>query len=257
MPFTFFAHQAFVVPLKLARPRAFDGTALCIGSMAPDLAYAFVGTPLQFNSHTWQAQLLWTVPISLAITRLIRDSIADPVGAHLPAPLGPEVRALSLSRHSLRTSVLSALVGGLSHVFVDGFTHWDGWAARRIEWLRHGFVFESGHYLSMSRLLQYLGHTLGTAIGFAMLAYLVARHCVTRWNLPARVPAAQPVVPRFWFPFVLSAFVSLPLGLASVAALGGGLSPALIRAACVAFAGLWLSARAAVDPRLPGERASS
>ena len=31
--------QVFVLPLKAWRPRAFDGTALCIGSMAPDLPF--------------------------------------------------------------------------------------------------------------------------------------------------------------------------------------------------------------------------
>ena len=65
MPFTYFAHQAFVLPLKLARPRWFDGTALCIGSMAPDFAYAFEMLPFAFESHTIISQFTWTLPVGI------------------------------------------------------------------------------------------------------------------------------------------------------------------------------------------------
>ena len=36
MPATFPSHAAAVLPLKLWRPRWFDGVALVVGSMAPD-----------------------------------------------------------------------------------------------------------------------------------------------------------------------------------------------------------------------------
>ncbi|MDP4013047.1 MAG: DUF4184 family protein [Candidatus Nanopelagicales bacterium] len=44
MPLTFGSHQAVVLPLKMLKPRWFDGTALVIGSMAPDLFFLTHGT---------------------------------------------------------------------------------------------------------------------------------------------------------------------------------------------------------------------
>src|SRR4051812_19906912 len=51
VPLTILAHQAAVLPLKLARPRWFDGTALVIGSMAPDLVFVLHGTNLYTDAH--------------------------------------------------------------------------------------------------------------------------------------------------------------------------------------------------------------
>jgi hypothetical protein len=256
MPFTFFAHQVFVLPLKWARPRWFDGTALCVGSMAPDLAYSLFGTPLAFPSHRVAAQVFWTLPVTLLLVRSIRDSIAEPVGARLPAPLGPELRALAWSRHSLRTTSLSALIGGLSHVFVDGFTHFDGWAARRIEFLQ-SVAFEVGrHGVSVARVLQYVSHIFGTALGVAMFAWLISRRRFSAWSGAA--PAAAPVsnTPRFWVPLLIGCVLALPAAL-SVAATGGGLSVAIIRAAWAVFAGLALCGRFATLDGAPAQSARS
>src|SRR5262245_40212035 len=131
MPFTFFAHQAPVIPLKWARPKWFDGTALCVGSMAPDLSYVFDGTRLAFASHTIAQQFLWTVPLSVALTLTWRRCLAREVARALPGRWGDEVSALTEARRPLALTAVSALVGGLSHIFIDGFTHQNGWAAAR------------------------------------------------------------------------------------------------------------------------------
>src|SRR6476661_10963428 len=83
MPLTFFAHQVPVIPLKCLKPRWFDGTALCIGSMAPDFVYALEGTPWLFSTHTLLAQLTWTLPLTTAATLVFRHVGAAPLGASL------------------------------------------------------------------------------------------------------------------------------------------------------------------------------
>lgn len=122
MPFTLFAHQSVVLPLEWVRPRWFDGAALCFGSMAPDWAYAFEGTRLSVRSHTLPAQLWWTVPTAVAATLLLRHLVAAPLSRELPGWIGAQVGALARARRSLVLTITSALVGGLSHVFIDGFT---------------------------------------------------------------------------------------------------------------------------------------
>lgn len=182
MPFTYFAHQVLVIPLKIARPRWFDGTALCGGSMAPDFAYALSGTRFEFASHTLFAQLFWSMPIGWAITQLFRARIAEPLGAQLPGVLGAEVRALAHSNPALVVSCLSALIGGLSHIFIDGFTHGRGWAVQVFPRLKNVVAEVAGIPIAEWQLLQYLGHSCGTMMGLLLMAALVERRQFSRWN---------------------------------------------------------------------------
>ncbi|MEV0457031.1 DUF4184 family protein [Catellatospora methionotrophica] len=55
MPLTLPTHPVAVVPLKLWRPRWFDGVALTIGAIAPDLAFAADGYGVTIHSHAWHA----------------------------------------------------------------------------------------------------------------------------------------------------------------------------------------------------------
>jgi len=178
MPFTYFAHQLCVLPLKQAKPRWFDGTALCLGSMAPDFGYALMNTPLAVSSHRFRAQLYWTLPVAWALTWLIRTQLAAPVGAQLPGALGREVRALARTRHPLPVTALSAVIGGVSHVVLDLFTHPHGWMFEHVSLLRH--VLWSN--LTVAGGLQYLGHTFGTAIGMWWMWRLVQARSISTWN---------------------------------------------------------------------------
>lgn len=49
MPFTYLAHQAPALAIKKRWPAWFDGTALALGSMAPDWAYALSGSRFAFD----------------------------------------------------------------------------------------------------------------------------------------------------------------------------------------------------------------
>jgi len=94
MPATFPAHPAAVLPLKLWRPAWFDGVALAVGSMAPDLAYGLDGTwlerPLPGLPPTWALAhslpwfLAWALPVTIALCPLIRLSTRT-LATHLPA----------------------------------------------------------------------------------------------------------------------------------------------------------------------------
>ena len=93
MPFTFLAHQAPVLPLKLRWPRAFAGTALVLGSIAPDCEYFLRGQVLTTFSHKLWSQPLFCLPLTLLLVFLVRRLIIGPLAAHLPAlpqrgPLG-------------------------------------------------------------------------------------------------------------------------------------------------------------------------
>ena len=231
MPLTYFAHQLIVLPLKVTRPRWFDGTALCIGSMAPDFAYALVGTPLGFASHTPWAHLFWSLPVTLLCTRLVRNYLAEPLGAQLPDPIGCEVRALACSSHHWAITALSALLGSVSHVFVDSFTHRHGWGYDHFSWLHQ--VVAPGW--QVADVLQYVGHTVGSLLAAWWFWALCKKHRISAWNGSQHEPSQYPVALWFWPVLRVGAGVSGALALLLVAR-GDSIPIAIIRASYVAFA---------------------
>src|SRR5438552_11102134 len=94
MPFTFFAHQAPVMPLKLVFPRRFCGLALAVGSMAPDLEYFFRGQLGSVVGHTLAGQFYFCLPLTLLLVWVIRNVVAEPLSCHLPDGGGFHLRDL-------------------------------------------------------------------------------------------------------------------------------------------------------------------
>jgi hypothetical protein len=204
MPLTFFAHQAPVLPLKLLRPRWFDGTALCLGAAAPDLAYPLGGW-IAAESHTVLGVLTWSLAWTLVACRLVRRWVAPTAFAQLP-DLGPmrlhSLRVLAQRRPPVWQTVTSALTGAASHVVVDAFTHRDRFGAN---WLGlNGEVFTvHGRVFTSARILQYLGHTAGSLVGVALLAHMGRRRRLEEWYGDTMVADARSFVlrphSRVWF----------------------------------------------------------
>jgi len=121
VPLTFPSHQAVVLPLKLWRPRWFDGVALCTGAAAPDVSYGFDGLGVTIRSHEPLAVFWWGLPVALVGAWLLRRA-APFVAAHLPAAgvlhLG-DYAALRRNPHRWWITVTSALIGAVSHLLAD------------------------------------------------------------------------------------------------------------------------------------------
>jgi hypothetical protein len=196
MPATFPSHAAAVLPMKLWRPAWFDGVALVIGSTAPDLGYPLVGIVALPETHELPGLFWWCLPVTLALTWLVRRTVAD-VAVHLPARwlALPDYGALARVRHRWYVTVSSALFGAASHIGWDGFTHnpaVGGWAARRIPVLSH----EALPGWPWWYLLQYLSSLVGGVAAVWLFAHIGRYRLIRRWHgdpLPAhRAPG------RFW-----------------------------------------------------------
>lgn len=131
MPLTFLAHQAVVLPLKIGAPRATSGTALVLGSMAPDVEYLLRGYPTATVSHTWVGQLTFALPVTLALFWVVTRVIAEPAAVHAPEggdlhlPDYALIRQQPMSGRHWLIVAMSALVGSASHVALDRVS--DGW----------------------------------------------------------------------------------------------------------------------------------
>lgn len=242
MPFTFLSHQAPVLPLKLARPRWFDGTALAVGSMAPDFGYAFNGTRLAFGSHTLAAQLWFCLPVTLGIVWLVRRVIARPLAAHLPDAGRLRLRdyqRLAVARHPPLVTITSALIGSLSHVFIDGFTHPDGWAVARVELLQQPVLALGESPISLFKVLQYAGHVGGAVLAVWLLWVVGRDRRLVCWypQGSAGLWTSTASGALLWGSIVVAGVVAGVVGVSSV---GDGLPAVIIRAAAILFVGVLL-----------------
>ncbi|MCT2280021.1 DUF4184 family protein [Micromonospora chalcea] len=194
MPLTFPSHLAPVLPLKLWRPRWFDGVALCAGAVAPDAAYLFTGTPLALGmrTHTLGGLLWWGLPVALAYAWVARRVVAG-VAAHLPGRRlfgWPWYATLAGVRHPWQVSVCSALIGAFSHVAWDRVSH-----SERLPRLLGVADF---HALTGVYWYQFVDVTAGLAGGLLVVVLAVgeARRGQRAEGAAPPLPAANPAV--FW-----------------------------------------------------------
>lgn len=211
MPLTLPTHPLAVLPLKLWRPRWFDGVALVAGAVAPDLAYAIDGYGVTIHSHAWHAPLWWALPISLVGVRLARWA-APAVAAHLPAG-GPlalrDYGVLGGVHHPWWTTAISAILGAVSHIVWDAFTHPTVDGGRVLfPWL-HNWVTPE---LPWWRLLSIVSDHIGFVVGIAMALHIGSARLLRRWHGPPPPAPRRPVA--FWtaaFAVAAAGMALLPL----------------------------------------------
>jgi hypothetical protein len=206
VPATFPAHPAAVLPVKLRWPRRFDGVALVIGAMAPDLSYPAIGFVDPPDTHAPAALVWWCLPVTVLLGAAVRWA-APTAAVHLPRRVFelPDYGAIGGVRHRWYVVGWSALFGAGTHLVWDSFTH--GRAARHLPALRHLIAG-----VPVWEWSQQLSTVVGGLATVVMLAWIGRRRLVRTWHGPApRVPRA-PL--RFWTPVALLGcgyLVSAPL----------------------------------------------
>jgi hypothetical protein len=201
MPATIPAHPVAVLPLKLMSPRRFDGVALAIGAMAPDIAYATGGLGVELHSHAWHSLFWFNVPITVCIVLLIRRTAAF-VAAHLPnaGPLAlRDYGVLATVRHPIRVTLFSAFLGALSHLLWDSVTH-------PYILIVHPFLggqtyFPAMHVTAFAslpwwRVIQLVSEVIGLVGALAIAVHIGRRRLLVVWHGPAPVVRRRPAL--FW-----------------------------------------------------------
>ena len=249
MPFTFLSHQAPVLPLKLAWPKAFDGTALVVGSALPDLVFVLHGTDWYVDAHTIGPQFWLCAPATVALTWIVKRTVAGTLGPHLP-DLGvfhlrdyARLQAWPGAGHRRAwiIVILSALIGSLSHLVLDSFTHGFGWIVHRVEVLQWP-VFElpaslTGRTVYTHDLLQVAATVIGAAVTIWCLHDIGRRRRLTRWY-PNVDPAHPTTRSRLLLWGCTGAGLIAGAILAGATAQVGGAQDLIIRVADVTLLGL-------------------
>jgi hypothetical protein len=167
MPFTI-SHIVAVLPLATGPAgRLFVPGALVIGSMVPDLPYFVPPHRGAEWSHSALGPVTTDLAFGVALFALWRLVLVQPLidiapawlraRLPVPAPLGSE-RWCGVAA--------SVVVGAVTHVVWDTFTHRDRWGTRHVDWLR----LDAG-VLPVFKWLQYGSGVLGMLILLAWVAH--------------------------------------------------------------------------------------
>ena len=83
MPSSILSHQAAVLPLKIKWPEKFDGTSLCVGSLAPDLQWFLSLFYAGVTERTFHSigDMIYIFPLSLVLVVLF-DKVLLPATSY-------------------------------------------------------------------------------------------------------------------------------------------------------------------------------
>lgn len=254
MPLTL-AHPAIVLPLgRLGLPVS----AMAIGSMVPDLPVLTEA----YGAYGFTHSLLGAVTFDLALVLVLlafwdffaRDALVDSSPAVVRDRMPARAR---IGRRGWLIAPLAGVIGSISHIVWDAFTHEGRWGVRHVSFLQ-----ETYGPLRGEQWAQYLSGIFG--LGVVALAVLAHVHGpVLEAGRPRRLPAVVlPVAVGLAFLISGASFVdSLDYGLRD-AAFHGAVNGILAMAAVVAVVSvLWTIVPARVSapgaPEAPPEEAST
>ncbi|MFA5189939.1 MAG: DUF4184 family protein [Verrucomicrobiia bacterium] len=196
------AHPAAVLPLRRYCPQGLSFPALIIGSLSPDMGYAFAFTGVEvqrFSHHL--VGIVFCLPAGLLalwglhrlsrwLVRFLPEVYRTALQPLCQRPLGP-----------LAAILVSLLIGTMTHLFLDSFTHKEGWLTGQLEILQVPLYHYGRRTFRVCHLLWYVCSFVG--IIYVCLAY-------QEWLAKIREDiAATSKGSRWWNAFLLAFAVML------------------------------------------------
>jgi hypothetical protein len=146
MPFTF-SHPAIILPLQYLPKKWFSLTGLIIGSLIPDFEY-FVRMRVQSNySHTLYGIFWFDLPLAIILSFIFHNIVRNQLFYNLPGNIRSRILIFTDFNWNnyFKTNwiivIISILIGVISHLFWDGFTHNHGYFVEHISELRNLVIF--------------------------------------------------------------------------------------------------------------------
>jgi Domain of unknown function (DUF4184) len=175
MPLTL-AHPAAVIPLRRLLGRRAVASALVIGSIVPDFVY-FLPLGVSRNaSHSIGALIWFCLPVGCAVYLLFHLFLKRPLLSLSPAGVARQLYIVDVNRPRLPSAswlvvAMSVLLGALTHLAWDAFTHKGAPAVREFTLLR-AHLFSVGSYRVFVYTILQHGSTV---MGLAILSWWVLR----------------------------------------------------------------------------------
>lgn len=218
------AHPAAVLPLLRPMGRRAVPSALVIGSIVPDLWY-FVPFVTRDISHSLAGLFVFAVPLGLILYWLFHVLLKEPLVALLPEAAAARLArfaAPEMPAHPWGKVVLSLLVGALTHLAWDSFTHEEGWIVDKFPVFEEELFAIGSYTVRVYQLLQHASTILGTLFV-----------CWWTWRAFKLLPSQEgtcAVFPRKTRFLILSGLLAASAGWAALdAALPGTLDPLAVR----------------------------
>lgn len=170
MPFTF-SHPAFILPAKYLPAKYVSLTGLVIGSITPDFEYFFRMDVVSYYSHSLAGIFYFNLPVVFLISLLFHLVLKAPLALNSPDFIVSRFVDLIHSdflkylKNNILVYFLSALMGIISHLFIDSFTHISGYFVHEFSVLNISYNF-FGINVPGYRLLQHFTSILGLIILF-------------------------------------------------------------------------------------------
>mgnify|MGYP000753574010 CR=1 FL=1 len=168
MPFTF-SHPAIILPLKLLKQSWFSLTGLIIGSLTPDFEY-FIRMKVQSDySHTIGGIFLFDLPLGILLAFLFHNVIRNTLYDNLPWILKSRIIEFKqfnwtkYFRENWIVVIISILIGAISHIFWDSFTHSTGYFVELIPQLKYSINL-AGKEIYIYKILQHTSSLIGGII---------------------------------------------------------------------------------------------
>jgi hypothetical protein len=132
MPFTF-SHPAIILPLSKSKKKLFSLTGLVVGSMVPDFEFLFRLRETACFAHTWLGIVIFDIPMAVVLSFVFHLLVRNILILQLPQSIRQrftECLSFNWKKYFRRNTILfflSVFIGIGSHIFLDAFTHKDGW----------------------------------------------------------------------------------------------------------------------------------
>ncbi len=207
MPFTF-VHPAVFIPLKEKWKKYFNLTGLVLGSMAPDFEYFLKFKPSAVIGHSVLGFMMLNLPLCFLIAFLFHKFIKRPLILSMLSPFDRWFYYMAQKEWKINSFkavlifIYSSLIGMISHVFLDAFTHESG---RFVEILTvlstnlHMF----GYSVPVYKILQ---HGCTVIFGIAIIIYMIHLR-----DKKARVSSIPTINKLVYFSSILLAGVAFVL----------------------------------------------
>jgi hypothetical protein len=173
MPFTP-AHPAILIPLRKINQRYISWTALIVGSMVPDMEYFVWLKNGSYLSHSWIGIPLFNLPMVFIVAFMWHGFMRHSLVTKWPF-IKPEYLKLEIPdfatylRKNFLVFTVSALIGILSHLLWDSFSHAKGHVAVNY----FPYLIKEINIVGVSTRPCYVIWYISTLLGLFLIARLV------------------------------------------------------------------------------------